>query len=51
MNSDEWVLVVQNTATCTYQILDERHACSKSAKWMQLCKRVIVYGLHVYGIL
>ena len=50
MNTDEWVLVVQNSACFTYQILDETTTRKREPRWLRLAKRVIAFGCNLYGI-
>ena len=51
MKTDEWVLVVQNSACCTYQILDETTTTTqKQPRWLRLAKRAIAFGCSLYGI-
>ena len=49
MQTNEWVLVLQDSATESYQILDETLDEPKPG-WLRLCIRVIVYGCKLYGI-
>ena len=58
MQTNEWVLVLQDSATESYQILDETLDEPKPG-WMQpiidrgivqLCISVIVFGCRLYGI-
>ena len=48
-NLRSWVLVVQNSARHTYQILDESSERRKPA-WERFLRAVAKAGLHLYGI-
>ena len=49
---NEWVLIVQNSARLSYQILDEERGCTHNAKstWVQFLMSVVAYGCNLYGI-
>ena len=49
MQTNEWVLVLQDSATESYQILDETLDEPKPG-WLRLCISVIVFGCRLYGI-
>tara|TARA_B100000029_G_scaffold227976_1_gene225770 strand:- start:585 stop:764 length:180 start_codon:yes stop_codon:yes gene_type:complete len=49
MNANEWVLVVQNSACTTYQILDDAPQ-KRKAGWVRLLGNVIAFGCALYGI-
>jgi len=49
--TNEWVLILQNSAAESYQVLDE--TCDERPKkpgWLRLCLSVIAYGCNLYGI-
>jgi len=50
MNANEWVLVVQNSASFTYQILDDAPPQKRKAGWVRLVGNVIACGCALYGI-
>ena len=50
MNANEWVLVVQNSALFTYQILDAEPRSRPPTVWIRLVRNAIVYGCALYGI-
>ena len=51
MNANEWVLVVQNTACFTYQILDDGlEPRKRKPGWVRLVGNVIACGCALYGI-
>ena len=55
MNADEWVLIVRNTARCTYQILDDDgdavQADNKGhVAWKRILHGAIAAGCALYGI-
>ena len=47
---NEWVLIVQNSASLSYQILDETRDGSPTPAWIRFCLDVIAYGFNLYGI-
>ena len=47
--TNEWVLILQNSATESYQVLDETSERRKPG-WLRLCLSVIAYGCNLYGI-
>ena len=47
---NEWVLIVQNSARLSYQILDERLAPPVKSTWVRFFIDVIAYGCRAYGI-
>ena len=49
MNRDEWVLIVQNSATEHYQIFDDSEPPRKCG-WLELLLKFLAIGSKLYGI-
>ena len=49
MNANEWVLIVRNSASFTYQILDDAPQKRKPG-WVRLLGNAIACGCALYGI-
>jgi hypothetical protein len=47
---NEWVLIVQNSARLSYQILDEDNTAPAKSTWIRFLIDVIAYGCRAYGI-
>jgi hypothetical protein len=50
MDTNEWVMIVRDSAYFTYQILDDAPPKKRKAGWVRLVVNVIACGCALYGI-
>ena len=52
-DASTWVIVVRNSALCTYQVVDplpRQHKKKKNTKWYRLVKGALRASCRIYGI-